>query len=205
MAKFIENTQFDNYKILMTDTNSFTIGLTGLTVSVEISNDAGFFSSSIGSVSELQSGWYVLNTVNSSEVIAGSFIIQAMASGANDWRDVIYPEELSLAANLPTNFSDLFVSSGTGRVSVASLYVPADMTTTAMSSLNSLIFTDPLSKYEGTTDRNLARGLAFLANRVDFSGDTMQVKKSDDSTNFWTASTSGDSTADPIVAKDPSS
>lgn len=414
MAKFVENTQFDNYKLLMTDANSFTIGLTGLNVSVEISDDEGSFSSSIGSVSQLQSGWYNLNVVNSSEVAAGSFIIQAMASGANNWRDIIYPEDfsrtiikdkidiieyaggiwvdsgasntntvvgvdgipsnpvstlvaartladaigvqryyitnssgLTLAATheswkfigldrasilnlgsqdldnsvfkglslagtqggtgiiklvdctltsllalrpradrcciagditiltgsmlifdqcysgVPGNatpeltFSagvtglnfrhysgglevkamtsdhtmsyetdgqlilnanctggaisargNMSITDNSGNVTITKDAVyntsqPADMTTTAMSSLNNLIFTDPLSKYEGSTDRNLARAVAMLVNKKDFSGDTLQVKKSDDSTNFWTTVTSGDSAAKPIVATDP--
>jgi hypothetical protein len=214
MAEFIKGTAFSNYKYVLTDANSPTIGLTGLSPSVEIANDAGTFSSALGSSTELQSGWYIHSSIVTSEMNHDSLVFVAMASGANDYRDVIYPKIFSttdiksdgahIVANLPTNFTDLAITASDGLVSVASLNVPADITATTMSSLNSLIFTDPLSKYEGSTGRNLARAVAFLVNFKDFSGDDLQVKKSDDSTNFYTIATSGDSAADPIVAMDPS-
>jgi hypothetical protein len=99
MARYIENTNFDNYKFYMTDVNSSTVGKVGLSPSVEMSDDAGSFSSpSVGSVSELQSGWYKLSRINSSEMISGSIAFVAMASGANEWRDIISPDPLDITS-----------------------------------------------------------------------------------------------------------
>jgi hypothetical protein len=181
MSEFIKGVQFGGvYSFPMMSVNSPLLRINSLSPTLDFSKDGGNFAASVGSVSEIQSsGFYTLNVINSTEMNAETISVIASAEGAVSWQDVIY-------------------------TSVSSLNAPADMTTTAMSSLTSLIFTDPLSRYEGSTDRNLARAVAFLVNFVDFSGDTMQVKKSDDSTNFWTAATSGDSAAKPIVAKDPS-
>jgi hypothetical protein len=259
MAEYIKNTAFNNYKFPMTDANSPTLGKTALTVSVEISNDAGTFSNTTGSVTALQSGWYVLNTITAGEMNNDSVALVAMATGANDFRDVIYPkifsttdiksdtaailEDTTVLNNLsatdvnseiravfdaaipggPTadspyeriarlddvtpnsfagNFADLNISASTGEVTVKSLNTPVDLTAGAMNSATNQIFTDPLSKYEGTTDRSLTWGVAKLTNAVDFSGEDLQVKRSDDSTNLFVQVSSTDANANPLVALD---
>ena len=174
MPEYLLNTTFSNYKFPMTDVNSPTIGKTGLTVSVEISNDAGSFSSSVGSVTELQSGWYILSSINSSEMVSGSIALVAMASGANNWRDIIIPE--SNAVNITNSAAQLVWT-------IPISLFETDVTTNA---------------------RSPYYAIAAMVNKYDFAGagGALQHFRIDDSTVLFSIVTSSDATANFIVAGD---
>jgi len=218
MAKYIEGVAFSNYKFVMTDVNSPTIGKTGLSPSVEISNDAGTFASSTGSASELQSGWYILNTITVSEMISGSISIVAMASGANDWRDVIFPDTVNLTSiKSDTAQSVIDISSLDTRVSsigtrVSSMAVEVSSIENAVlsgvnitNSAAQLVWTIPISFFETnvlTTARSPAWAIEALVNKFDYSGADLQFYRIDDSTVLFSITTSSDANADLIVSGD---
>jgi hypothetical protein len=173
MPKYILNTSFSNYKFPMTDVNSPTIGKTGLAVSIEISNDAGSFSSSVGSVTELQSGWYNLNIINSTEMVSGSIALVGMASGANDWRDVIIPESDSI--NITNSAADLILT-------------------------RTLSHTETAASTDRCLHRAIA---VLINKSDFSGDTTWQVYKSNDSDVLFSITTSGDNSAIPIVSIDP--
>jgi hypothetical protein len=153
-----------------------------------------------------------LDNLNIGENVAGVSDI----SGLNDLSAAQVRSECTAAVeaydavvpgDLPANFSDLTIISGTGRTVVASNYDKTGYTVFGQvditNSATDLIWTRPFSHYEdAASERSPYWAMAKLVNKIDFSGASVQIKKVDDTTNLFTQTASSDATANPIVALD---
>lgn len=89
-----KNVALDDYIIFMVDTATRPEGLAGLTVPVSISKDGAAFAAATNTpATEITLGFYKID-LTQAEINADSVAVIASASGADAWRDVIYPDVL---------------------------------------------------------------------------------------------------------------
>lgn len=74
---------------------------------------------------------------------------------------------------------------------------------TDLSDIADALLTRDFSSVTGEAARSMLNALRFLRNKWSIAGNTLTVTKEDDAAAAWTATVTGDATANPIVSSDP--
>lgn len=108
-----------------------------------------------------------------------------------------------------TNLEDFFDGTGYAGGTTKLAVSVNDIIAAAAKALADVIYLRDMSKVETGADNGVAGrtgldALRFIRNKWTASGDTLSVKKEDDSTEAWAATITHDPVAEPITGMDPS-
>ena len=184
---------------------------TGVTGTPQISKNGGAFTNTTNTLTEVANGLYYVDLTATELDTLGKVVVRFKTAATAEFQDIGLVAAVDLfatsnPATIPTGgiTASSFAAGAIDAAAIATDAIgAAELAADAINEIADGILKRGISTAEGTADaRSLLWAVAKLVNKIDISGATLTIRKTDDAAALFTQAVTTSAGANPIVGLD---